>query len=233
MSEGRVFKHIAFDLDDTLLDTYRQLIPNAVREACRAMIVAGLKAEIETCVQAREEFIRGNARTSLYSFLVEKFGVKDGVDKTAVADAGYRAFHNRQVERNIKLFPGARDLLKDLRGRYTLHLVTSGHKKTQQEKIEILQLGSFFDSIHLIDPAFGERKSQAFAAIMRGSDTDQRAFLSIGNRLDTDISEAKRLGWTTCWVRYGEYASHVPVDEYEKPDFEIDALEELVSTCRL
>ncbi|MES2855590.1 MAG: HAD family hydrolase, partial [Bdellovibrionota bacterium] len=133
----RDFDHIAFDLDDTLLDTYRQLIPAAVREACTAMIAAGLKAEVDQCVKAREDFIRGNARTSLYRFLVFRFGVKDGVDPNEVAEIGYRAFHDRQVERNIELFPGARELLKDLRTRYTVHLVTSGHKRTQAEKIEI------------------------------------------------------------------------------------------------
>lgn len=227
------FDHIAFDLDDTLLDTYRQLIPNAVREACRAMIAAGLRSEIEECVRAREEFIKGNARTSLYRFLVERFGVNGNASETEVAEIGYRAFHNRQVERNISLFPGIRELLKDLKTRYGIHLVTSGHKKTQAEKIEILGLESVFDSVHLVDPAFGERKSQAFAAIMRASGKPAERHLSVGNRLDTDISEAKRLGWKTCWVRYGEYASHTPVDEFEKPDFQIDRIEGLMTACRL
>ncbi|MES2855591.1 MAG: HAD family hydrolase [Bdellovibrionota bacterium] len=81
--------------------------------------------------------------------------------------------------------------------------------------------------------AFGERKSQAFAAIMRGTGLPPDRFLSIGNRLDTDVSEAKRLGWKGCWIKYGEYASHTPVDEFETPDFQIDTLLELVSACRL
>jgi FMN phosphatase YigB (HAD superfamily) len=233
MNADLSFAHIAFDLDDTLLDTYRQLIPAAVREACQAMIQAGLNAEVNECVGAREVFIRGNARTSLYGFLVERFGVKPGVDKNAVAEAGYRAFHDRQVAKDITLFAGARDLLRDLKSRYSIHLVTSGHKKTQGDKIEILQLEGVFDSIHLIDPAMGQRKSQAFAAIMRGTGLPSEKFLSIGNRLDTDISEAKRLGWRTCWIRYGEYASHTPIDAFEKPDFEILSLDDLVSTCRL
>ena len=79
----------------------------------------------------------------------------------------------------------------------------------------------------------GESKGQAFASILKSHGGEPVRYLSIGNRLDTDIAPAKRLGFKTCWVTYGEYAYTSPKDEFELPDYEIADMEELIPTCRL
>lgn len=43
-------KCIAFDLDDTLVDTSQLLVPLAARQACEAMINNGVKGDIDTCL---------------------------------------------------------------------------------------------------------------------------------------------------------------------------------------
>jgi putative hydrolase of the HAD superfamily len=232
----RAFDVIAFDLDDTLLDTSRQLVPQAARESCLAMITAGLDcdpASIDECLEVRYELSQGRARRDLYGDLVLRFGTRPGADAEAVARAGREAFHNREVEQNITLLPGARDLLHDLRSRYSLHLVTAGHRPTQEAKIRILGIASCFDGIHHIDPSQRERKGTAFAAIQRASGSLPERHLSVGNRLDTDIAEARQIGWKGCWMRYGEYAHLEPECETEKPDFIITSLEEFITACRL
>lgn len=233
MTGDRTLKHIVFDLDDTLLDTYRQLIPQATREACQAMIASGLKAEVESCVLSRSRFSRIQSRQSFFDYLTSEFGVLDGVDAGSVVRAGYTAFHDREVESDIALFPGARDLIKDLRGRYGVHLVTAGHRPTQESKIRILDLDAAFDSISHIDPSRGEKKKTAFSRIMERSGARPDQHLSVGNRLDTDIADAKELGWRTCWVRYGEYAEWTPASELEMADWEIPQIKELIRECRL
>lgn len=233
MNLNTPFDHLVFDLDDTLLDTYGQLIPPASREACTAMIDAGLATDFETCLRTREELARTSARSNLYNSLVERFGVREGQDGTKVAEAGHRAFHDRSVERNITLFAGTRDLLRDLRAKYRLYLVTAGAPGTQQEKIDILKIEDSFDQIFIVNIMRGETKGQAFARIFEASGGSPERYLSIGNRLDTDIAPAKRLGWKTCWVTYGEYAYTSPSDEFELPDYEIADMEELIPTCRL
>ena len=230
----RPIEHIVFDLDDTLLDTYTQLIPRATRDACNAMIAAGLKAELEEAIEACQERAASTPRRDLFTSLVHKFGVKQGHDPLRIATAGNQAFYNRKVEPDITLFEGARELLQNLTEKgYVLHLVTQGHRQTQEEKVTILKIARYFDSISFIDPSKGERKRSAFAQVMKQSTRPPETHLSIGNRIDTDISEAKELGWKTCWVRYGEYKHLTPALPSEKPDFTITSLNELVEACRL
>lgn len=235
MSEAmnRPFDHLVFDLDDTLLDTFQQLIPQAARESCRAMIEAGLATDEDSCLAERNEFVRTHPRQGLYKHLVQRFGVRPNVDPNHVAQLGYDAFHIREVESNIDLFPGAKELVHELAKNYRVHLVTAGNRPTQAAKIRILGISELFESIHHVDPTCGLRKRDAFQAIMSRTCARPERCLSIGNRLDTDISEAKILGWKTCWVRYGEYAHMKPRDEFETPDFEIDQIRELRAACGL
>lgn len=227
------FDHLVFDLDDTLLDTYGQLIPPASREACSAMIEAGLATDVQSCLLARDEIARTNGRADLYRNLVARFGVRAGANEDQVASSGHKAFHERSVERDITLFAGTRDMLRDLRSRYRLYLVTAGAPGTQQEKIDILKIEDSFDEVHIVNIMRGESKGQAFASILKTHGGEPVRYLSIGNRLDTDIAPAKRLGFKTCWVTYGEYAYTSPKDEFELPDYEIADMEELIPTCRL
>lgn len=226
------FDHLIFDLDDTLLDTHGLLVPQASREACARMIEVGLAADLNSCLQAREEIAQTEGRLHLFESIVQKFGTR-GRPAQDVADAGFKAFYDRKVESNLTLFPGLRDVLHDLRGRYGLHLVTAGHPDTQEEKLKILDVKGLFDTVTIVNTFARETKGQAFQKIARLSHGEARRHLSIGNRLDTDIAPAKKIGWSTCWVRYGEYARSKPETDFEKPDFMIDKITELVSACRL
>ena len=53
-----MFRTIIFDLDDTLLETSRLLVPQAERESCLEMIAAGLDCDLDTCLKARRNFIK-------------------------------------------------------------------------------------------------------------------------------------------------------------------------------
>ena len=229
-----VIEHVVFDLDDTLLDTSRLLIPRATQEACRAMIESGLHASIEDATAACRDRATKSPRQDLFMSLVKKFGVQEGCDPLRVATAGNQAFYNRKVEEDITVFPGVIELLESLKAEgYHIHLVTQGHRPTQEEKIRILNIGRAFESIHHIDPSRGERKRDAFARIMERTGAPASHYISIGNRIDTDISEAKELGWKTCWVRYGEYRFLTPTLPKEKPDFIVSGLSELKTTGQL
>ena len=66
---------LIFDLDDTLLETSRLLVPQATRESCLAMIQAGLKADLETCLNARKNLLTKNLRNNIFEALVSELGV--------------------------------------------------------------------------------------------------------------------------------------------------------------
>lgn len=233
-STASQIEHVVFDLDDTLLDTSQQLIPRATREACEAMIDAGLRTTVEQALKACRDREVHTSRQDLFMSLVKKFGVDEGVDGLRVASVGHHAFYNRKVDEDISVFPGVNELLKELRAQgYRVHLVTQGHRATQEEKIQKLGIGSAFESISHVDPSRGERKGEAFRKLMTATGAPPSHYLSIGNRVDTDISEAKDLGWKTCWMKYGEYRFLTPSRTNEKPDFTIASLAELIDTCQL
>jgi putative hydrolase of the HAD superfamily len=226
------FDHLVFDLDDTLLDTYGLLVPQASREACTRMIEAGLATDLETCLRAREEIAQTGGRARLFENLAQRFGTR-AKPLADVAAAGFEAFYDRKVESTIALFPGLRDTLHDLKKTYGVHLVTAGHPETQNEKLRLLDVEAMFDTVTIVNTFNRETKLEAFRAIGEKTKGPAHRHLSIGNRLDTDIAPAKRLGWSTCWVRYGEYAKSRPSSEFERPDYTIDSIQELMSACRL
>ena len=227
------FSHLVFDLDDTILDTTGVLIPQASAEACAAMIEAGLKADVASCVRVRTELAKSGVRNDVFSEVARHFGVKPSAQEADVARIGSARFYNRKVDPSITLIPAAREMLRDLQSRYGLHLVTAGDTATQKAKINALKLHELFDTISVVDTHDGTRKGDAFLSIQNKTGAKPEAYLSIGNRLDAEIADAKKLHWMTCWVRYGEHSGDHPRNEFEKPDFNIESIEELIAACRL
>lgn len=229
-----LYKHIVFDLDDTLLDTSGSLIPAAARRAIEAMVNAsGATENVEAWLSRRNAILRKDPGADIWLRLA------GGDDE--VADIGRRAFFTHPIElvphEAMRLTEGAMDILNWSRERATLHLVTSGDDLTQKKKIERLGIASFFDSIQIVDathsPAGPLRKSEAFKRIADNSPgVSSDCLVSIGNRVDTDLGPAKILGWKTAWVRYGEHAGLTPQRPEEIPDFEVASLGNLLSIWR-
>ena len=229
------FKQLIFDLDDTLLDTSGQLIPKASEEACLAMVQAGLNTSEAECMKEKARFISANPRHALYHHLVNHFGLRQDCKFTReeVKAIGARTFYQRDVNPNICLFGGARELLLRLKSKYQLHLVTSGNPATQMSKIAILKLESLFSSIHIADSNMAERKLLSFQKILSTTNADPRKCLSIGNRLNSEIADSKQLGMKTCWIRFGEDSHLEPTTPLEQPDFLFESVNALEGLCLL
>ena len=224
-------KIIIFDLDDTLLDTQRSLIPLAVKESCEKMIEAGLSCSLEECQDMREElFSRGETR-QFFKKITDTYSPE--VRRNRILGIGREAFYEREVPDTITLAEGARDLLEQLKPKYHLLLVTAGDEMTQSKKIKILRLQTFFEEILFMPDFTSEGKLIPFRAINDHFDLPPDQFLSVGNRLDTDIRPAKHLGWKTCWVKTGEHLHMLPKNELEVPDYQIDQIRDLIRVCQL
>jgi putative hydrolase of the HAD superfamily len=229
------YEHIIFDLDDTLLDTSGLLIPAAARRAVEAMIKASNRSgeDPRTWLARRNEILRHDPRADAWLRLA------DGDDE--VADIGRRTFFTHPIElvsdEAIRLTEGAADILRWSRELATLHLVTAGDDRTQRKKIDRLGISSFFESIEIVDATHSIvgplRKVDAFRKTSsKNPGVQADRFVSVGNRVDTDLGAAKVLGWKTVWVRYGEHSNLLPQKPEEIPDFEVPSLADLLSIWR-
>lgn len=224
----RTYKHLIFDLDDTLFDTWGLLVKVALNEACQKMINNGLNAKLDEAVAFREELYRTNPRCKFWDEITEKFGVTGEKNNSEVSLIGDTAFHKRNVAEKIYLFKGAEKMLEEMQHTFTLHLVTSGNLDTQNQKIKQLDIQDFFKDIYCVDPMKGQSKSDAFKKIFKCADNDLKDFLCIGNRLDQEINMGKTVGFDTCYVRHGEYIHMKPSCKEEEPDYTIENITELI-----
>jgi FMN phosphatase YigB (HAD superfamily) len=213
-------KTIIFDLDDTLFDTYSQLFKPAFTEATSAMIQAGLNAtSILDCFNAKFEFLKLNQRQNVFKALVEKFGVSLNSSSLEVEEVGSQIFYNRHITETLYLFPDAESLLNLLVGAgYNLFLVTMGTPSTQQAKVDQLALLKYFKKIFYVDVRTTATKKPAHQEIQKLAGGDPSTFVSIGNRIDVELRDAKELGMQTILVEHGEYVGFTPQIPQEVPD---------------
>jgi putative hydrolase of the HAD superfamily len=234
------FRHVTFDLDDTLLDTSGGLIPIAARRAMEVIVrekIADLgvrEAMIEALMIRRTSILREQPRADIWTSLA------DG--NVELGEAARQIFLRPPLENipagTVRPTDGAFELLKWTKANSTLHLVTSGDSTIQTEKINRLGIGDFFETMQIVEarPSPPNGKGPKYEAFLRTrekySDVPAKDFLSIGNRVDTDLGEAKLLDWRTVWIRHGEHSHLAPAKPSEIPDFEVATPSELLSIWR-
>lgn len=221
---------IAFDLDDTLLDTSGLLVPAASRRACEALIEQGVPCPLEDCLRLRAEMAPHHSHRDIFRLIAERYGVSD--QGAASAEAVQR-FYNHPLPEKLPLMPGAEEVLAQLEGRYALYLVTSGNPQTQMGKIKATGLLSRFRHCYTVDAFAGGTKREAFEDILARERIPGHALLSLGNRLCQEIRQTKQVGGFTCYFEYGEHVGEKPERPEDHPDWTIHHLHEFIPTCQL
>lgn len=214
-----------FDLDDTLLDTSNSLIPDAVQRACQFMVAQGVTPSLEECLSLWSERHRQATGIDLWKILSNEANQEK---KERIAIQAYDIFRRPILPDTLPLMTGGGELLRAAYKRFPLFLITQGDLETQLAKVRKLKIAPYFQRVYYLDPFKGENKQDAFINILQTQAFKPQHLLSIGNRRDNEIAIAKRLGMTTCLIRYGEHAHEDAQSPEEIPDFEIDNLHELV-----
>jgi putative hydrolase of the HAD superfamily len=223
-------KCIAFDLDDTLVDTSQLLVPMAARRACEEMIHHGVKGDIDICLAWRASKACELTHQEIFQGFITKFG---STTPNIALQAAMKAFYNPEVPQKLPLMEGAEANLKKLAEKYVLFLVTSGEPATQMKKIKALNVESFFRKIYLVNNFKNETKKTAFLEIIKTENIQPGELLSIGNRLSQEIRQAKICGAQTCYFCHGEHIGEQPAQREDYPDFTIYKQSELIKACAL
>lgn len=224
------YKSIAFDLDDTLLDTSGLLVPEASRRACQAMIEAGLHCELEVCMKLRQDWAAQLSHSEIFARMIEQFGARE---KEVAIEGALQAFYNPQVPDTLPLLPGSLENLLTLKRNYRLYLVTMGSYETQARKIKALNIEAHFEKVYILNGFQGEKKDQAFLDILKREGHPPHQLLSVGNRLSSEIREGKRVGADTCYFAFGEHLGEKPQYPEDHPDYTISHHKDLILTCGL
>jgi len=221
---------IAFDLDDTLMDTTGILVPQAARRAFQILIDAGLKLTLDQCEQKRTEMIKKLSHKEVFEKLAAEFGEKATLEALVKANS---AFYEPELPEHLPLLPGALENLKYLSPKYSLYVVTAGFDKAQQEKVQALGIQSYFKKVFVVNSLNKEKKRQSFETILQLENCLPEELFCIGNSLSSEITDALALGCVACYFEFGEDRGHEEKLKSLKPHFHIKKHSELISTCRL
>lgn len=225
------FKAIFFDFDQTLHD-FRK---NALRALGKAFRIATRKYKIKESDFQRVymEVVKGaeahgfrynkssmEYRTERFTKLLEYFHIKDQELVFEMVDAYADAF-----EKNLVMFPEAYPLLKKLKKKYKLYLVTEGPSDGKRRIVDLMSLENYFEGIY-ISGEIGKIKStgELFGHCLESTGFKPEEILVVGDSYSRDVRGAMKCGMKAAWFNHDK--APVPKGD-EKPWAQISNLKEL------
>ena len=199
-----------FDLDDTLHDdtfAYQSAAEEVAREVAAEHGIDALALKAAYIAEAEGFWKRLDANSLKEKLAVTRARLwRSALDAVGVADeaVAHRSAtrYNDYRKKYFTLYPGAAELLRELRGRgMKLGMVTNGLSETHREKIALLRIGELFDAIFIADEV-GMIKPDpllfAHACTTLGCAPSHSAM--VGDRYDRDIRGAHDAGLYTVWL---------------------------------
>lgn len=219
---------VIFDLDDTLYDCFGQRVRAAHRHAAEAMARARVPASVEQIFRARlQAFETDPTLSHIDAEVCRRFGFADGERMHEIAK---RAYFSTPVGK-LRLFPGARTLLRGLKQRgVRVVIATFGDPKTQKAKVRSLGLDKepAVDAVEYADISNVVTKEIVFRRILQEHEPDPKRILVVGDRPSSEIRAGNELGMHTVRLRHGEFRQLEPRGRIERADFEIGEIRALM-----
>lgn len=201
---------VLFDLDGTILGTYREKIE--VRNECaREMGLPEMSNEKYYEVFNR---IMDNSKVETRVPIFEEIlGDRDTAEELA------KEYRKRSLE-NTYVYPEAKEVLRNLPGKKAL--ITNGPRLVQREKLKKFDLADYFDSI-FISGEIGKSKpgEEIFLLALDSLESTPDESLYVGNSLRLDVAGANNAGLTSVLISRDEDSVG------SEPDYEIKDLKEL------
>ena len=125
-----------------------------------------------------------------------------------------RTLFNPEADR---LYEGVRGVLKGLSRENELLLI-SMNEPGRNERLKELGIKNYFQKIVFVE----NKTKEIFESLSQGL----KDVVVVGDRVRSEISLGRQLGFTTIWVRQGKFSGELP-EESSEPDFIINDIREL------
>lgn len=140
-----------------------------------------------------------------------------GIEDAALGEKLGELFAYERRNRPI-VYEETFEALEQLKGKYTLMMLTNGSPELQQEKLDAVpQLAPYFDHI-LVSGAFGQGKptKALFEHALELLKVQAHQAIMVGDKLTTDILGASRTGIPSVWInRQQRERSEEIIPDYE------------------
>ncbi|XP_037638632.1 N-acylneuraminate-9-phosphatase [Sebastes umbrosus] len=234
--DGNAVKAILFDLDNTLIRT-KQAGREAIRkttELLKTTLALDENTISTICDKFKQKLLHESFDPSAGRSIDEvrvghwQESIQEAVGSRSTSSLAAKCYYmwkNSRLE-VLSLSPEISNLLKQLRSRYKLLLLTNGEAQTQREKVKAVGCEEFFDAI-VIGGEHAEQKPfiSIFKFCFNKLELEAQDCVIVGDSLDTDIQggfNAKVRA--TVWISSAGGA--VP-DGSVKPDYTIPTVLDL------
>jgi putative hydrolase of the HAD superfamily len=185
---------VVFDLDDTLYDEIEYC--ESGFKAVAEFLAKRLKAPISERIFGAlwEQFTAGNRRNT-FNAALDELGMN--YDDKLIEELVH-VYRNHIP--NLRLPQDSRDVLSELRAKYTLALITDGFLPAQQLKIKSLGIEKFFKCIvytEQLGREFWKPSPAGFQKIIEMLNTKPENMVYIGDNEKKDFIAPNKLGFFT------------------------------------
>ena len=221
-----MIKFVLMDLDDTILDfslaehkalarTFEEFGVSVTEEnvALYSRINSSVWNKIE-----KGELTRSEALIQRFALLFAHVGVQADPQKT-------NDFYFATLSQNADFIAGAKKLLEELKGKYSLIAVSNGNSIVQWPRIKKAHLEDYFDKIFISQEIGYDKPSEKFftKCFEQIENFNRDEAIILGDRLSSDVLGGQNAHIKTCWFNAkGKEATNI------KPDFEIQSLSEFI-----
>ncbi len=133
---------------------------------------------------------------------------------------------------DINLYDDAKEILKILKDKFYLGIITDGFPTTQRLKVEALGVRKYFNRIIYTwekGEDYSKPSSRPFLDMLEFFSLSAKDAIYIGDNMEKDFKGPREIGMFTIRVmRDGIYKDALPLDESYKPDITIISLFDLL-----
>jgi len=224
-------KCVLFDIDDTLYDTSLQM-GMARLNAVKAMIEAGLPANIEIAYRVLEEIVKefGPHYNQHFDKLLEGLGLKWNPRVIAAGVTAYRETSSAYLKTHSDTVS---TLLKLRESGYQLGIVSEGRAVKQWQKLIQLGIQHLFHRVLISEEIKEDTVTpRMFELVLKEFGAFPEEAVFVGNRLDTDILCANKAGIISVRIRKGEHRVEEPKSPEMTPKYEISKISEIFDVLK-